>query len=402
MKNYSRITPEGTKDVLFKESKAQREVERRLSELFLLRGYSEVITPGIEYYDVFSMKGISIPQEEMFKTTDNKGKLVVFRPDSTYPIARMIASRLQNAYLPIRLFYNQSVYRNRADLSGKNKETAQMGIELIGASGIRADIEVISTAIMALDKCNIRNYRLEIGNATLFNSLSEKLLVSDNEKEEIRSLIESKNYAVLNNVLDSLDKSETVEAIRMLPRLFGGKETLKEAEKYCTDVDTANMLSYMTELYQALSELGLEEKIMVDLGLVQRNEYYTGVVFSAYVEQVGDAVLVGGRYDNLLENFGYPMPAIGFSLETDIISQIFISENTDKNRTEKKIAFANKSFEIKAQEYVNEQNKNGVRCELALFDSVKDTVEYAKNVGITKMIIIDEDILEQDISEVSV
>ena len=100
MRTYSKITPEGARDLLFEECRARREVQAKLSQVFTLRGYREVITPGLEYFDVFNLPGAAIPQQEMYKCTDNHGRLVVFRPDSTLPIARMAASRLRGGSGP--------------------------------------------------------------------------------------------------------------------------------------------------------------------------------------------------------------------------------------------------------------------------------------------------------------
>ncbi len=78
----------------------------------------------------FSNPAAQIPQENMFKLSDSKGRLMVVRPDSTLPIARMTATRLQNEVLPIRLYYNQRVYRNNRGLTGRSNEVMQTGIEL--------------------------------------------------------------------------------------------------------------------------------------------------------------------------------------------------------------------------------------------------------------------------------
>ena len=153
MKKFNKITPEGTKDILFEECLSQRTVSERLTHIFKMRGYNEVITPGMEYYDVFDAPNAAIPQYEMYKSTDNKGRLIVFRPDLTLPIARLTATRLQAMEKPIRLYYNQPIYRNRKDLSGRSDETTQAGIELLGASGLKADIEVIAAAVEALSAC---------------------------------------------------------------------------------------------------------------------------------------------------------------------------------------------------------------------------------------------------------
>lgn len=89
MKRYNKITPEGTKDVLFRECVVRRRVEDELASFFAARSYREVMTPGIEFYDVFEGLETGILPENMYKTTDQHGRLVVLRPDSTVPIARL-------------------------------------------------------------------------------------------------------------------------------------------------------------------------------------------------------------------------------------------------------------------------------------------------------------------------
>ena len=174
MKNYSKLTPEGVHDVLFDQCRAHREAQRRLTAIFARRGYREVITPGLEYYDVFSLQGAALPQQEMYKSTDSGGRLLVFRPDSTLPIARMAAARLQSRRRPIRLYYCQSVYRAYPELSGRSHEAPQMGVELLGAAGLRADLEVMAAAAEAMEAVG-GDYRIELGHAGLFRHLVQRL-----------------------------------------------------------------------------------------------------------------------------------------------------------------------------------------------------------------------------------
>lgn len=392
MRNYSRVTPEGTKDVLFQECRLRREAEQRLEQCFVSRGYNQVLTPGLEYYDVFCLPGAAIPQQEMYKTTDNAGRLVVFRPDSTLPIARMAAARLQNAMRPIRLFYNQSVYRNRPDLSGRSNEIAQMGVELLGAQGLQADLEVIIMAATALSGFT-GDFRIEIGHAAFFKALADKLEVTEEKREEIRECVEAKNYAALDELLDGLAQTEAVKAVRSLPRLFGGVEALQAAEKFCTDWETAQMLDYLQQLYEAAERLGYGSRVIVDLGLVQQNDYYTGVVFSAYVEDFGDAVLVGGRYDNLLEKFDAPMPAIGFSMDTDAVTEIF-NCGQEKPVQRHSLVHCETGFEAKGQQLQQQRIAQGEICENSVFGSLAESMTYAQRMGISPVLHVAEEIRE--------
>ena len=175
MKNYSKITPEGTRDYLFEESDALRAVERQLADLFKSRGYKKIVTPTIEFFDVFNRESAGTLPEALYTMTDAYGRLLVLRPDSTLPIARVAATRLKGATLPLRLYYNQNVFSRRPKLSGHNDETSQSGIELIGAKGLRADLEVITMAIQALELCGAPDYQIEIGHAGYFKSLCASL-----------------------------------------------------------------------------------------------------------------------------------------------------------------------------------------------------------------------------------
>lgn len=390
MKRYYKITPEGTNDLLFEDCLARRFVEKKLAKVFSSRGFHEVVTPGIEFYDVFQPEVSGIGQEVMYKMTDRRGRLIVMRPDSTMPIARLTATRLQNQPKPVRLFYTQPIYRNHPGLTGHSDETVQTGIELLGAAGIRADLEVIATAVEALSQC-VPNFRLELGHAGFFRALAEQLPVTDNVREDIRQAIESKNYAALDAILDELPASLPVSAIRRLPRLFGGEEVFPLAAPLCFDEKSAQTLDYLHELYLAMKKLGLEKQVIVDLGLVQRNDYYTNIVFSAYVEEFGDAVLLGGRYDNLLGLFDLPMPAVGFAINVDAIAQIMLKEGkTPAVRPAEILVHGDPGYEVQALRYAADIANQGHRCETSVFETREEAVSYARASGMKQVIFLAE------------
>lgn len=380
MRTYGKITPEGTRDILFEESAARREARGRLARLFSLRGYREVWTPGLEYYDVFTLPEAAIPQQEMYKSTDSRGRLLVFRPDSTLPIARMAASRLQEQPRPLRLFYDQPVYRNGPDLAGRSDEIPQMGIELLGAGGLRADLEAVSLAVEALGAFT-GEFRVEIGHARLFQALADRLALAPEAVEELRQAIESKNYGALSQLLDPLGDDPAAQAMQRLPRLFGGEEALAEAQRWLADGASGVFLDELRALYAALKRLGLGERLMVDLGLVQRNDYYTGVVFSAYVPGRGDAVLSGGRYDALCGKFGPGMPAVGFALDLAAAAAL-LADPPPQEAPPEVLIHGEAGYETKAQQVANELVAQGIRCETSPFPAWEDSLAYAKERGI--------------------
>ncbi|MBP3794346.1 MAG: ATP phosphoribosyltransferase regulatory subunit [Ruminococcus sp.] len=401
MKKNDLITPEGTRDLLFDECIARREAEQKLNTLFTQTGYSEVVTPGIEFYDLFSSSTRHFKQENMYKLVDSKGRIIVMRPDSTIPIARLAASRLKDTGFPLRLFYNQSVYENNALLKGRSDEITQAGIELLGGENKkRADYEALSIAVEALSGFDSENFRLEIGHIGYFKTLMDKLDVDSDVKEDIRTLISTKNYPVLNDLLDDIGDTKVVNALKQLPRLFGGVDVLDRAAALYTDDKISDILDNLREVFNSLSSLGYEGKISLDLGIVSHIDYYTGIVFRGYLSTIGEAVLKGGRYDNLVGEFGRQCNAVGFGVNVDSAAKhMIICGNSKKAETSQVLVFGKAGHEVDAMRYVLDLQNKGIRAENSLFDSREESEEYAKKHGIKELAVIGDDVSVIPLSE---
>ena len=401
MKKNDLITPEGTRDLLFDECIARREAEQMLNTLFTQTGYSEVVTPGIEFYDLFSSSTRHFKQENMYKLVDSKGRIIVMRPDSTIPIARLAASRLKDTGFPLRLFYNQSVYENNALLKGRSDEITQAGIELLGGENKkRADYEALSIAVEALSGFDSENFRLEIGHIGYFKTLMDKLDVDSDVKEDIRTLISTKNYPVLNDLLDDIGDTKVVNALKQLPRLFGGVDVLDRAAALYTDDKISEILDNLREVSNSLSSLGYEGKISLDLGIVSHIDYYTGIVFRGYLSTIGEAVLKGGRYDNLVGEFGRQCNAVGFGVNVDSAAKhMIICGNSKKAETSQVLVFGKAGHEVDAMRYVLDLQNKGIRAENSLFDSREESEEYARKHGIKELAVIGDDVSVIPLSE---
>lgn len=391
MRRFDQITPEGTRDLLFEDCLARRNIEKRLHKIFKSKGYSEVITPGIEFYDVFDKNLRYFPQEEMYKLFDLKGRIMVMRPDSTIPIARLIATSLRDMERPLRLYYNQNIFVANPSMMGRSDEIVQTGIELVGSSSKRADLEVLCTAIEVLDACNTPDFNLEIGNIAFFKSLITHLNASDLQREKIRHYIEVKNYPALNELLNTFGDSDVVRALKELPRLFGGEEVFEKARNIYPNDDLNEILTELSGIYNDLKRLGLNGRITVDLGLVNRTDYYTGVIFRGYVEGCGEAILSGGRYDKLISEFGYDIPATGFAANVDAIAKTIGSDKVQHNsQSPTSIVFGKDGHEIDSMAYFKKLINDGVLSEYAVFDDIDDVRSYASRKGIAEIHIVSD------------
>ena len=383
--------PDGMRDMIYSENKAEKVLGEKIAALYEKRGYGCVVTPALEYYDVFNFDSQTIPEENMFKLTDKSGRLVVMRPDNTTPMARIAATRLQNAPRPLKLYYNQNVFRISKDYSGKRSEFAQTGIEIIGGDSKRADIEAVVTALRTLREVsgfyggNV-NYKLELGHAHFCKALLDAAKLSDEARELVTKYIGAKNSSSLE-VMGADNKLDTafMEKIRQIPRLYGTKSVIAKARELCLGVENATCaLDYLEEIYDILDANGFSENISIDLATVNDMDYYTGVVFRGYIDYTGEAVLGGGRYDNLMSNFGTDEGATGFGLNLSVVADKLSRAVGVEEATEKKVLvhYGDTSLLAKALNYI--ENCGNVAV-LSCFDSVEKAVEYAKNSGISKV-----------------
>lgn len=310
-------TPEGTQDRLFSECRERRCVQKALLGLFQRRGFDEVSTPEVEFYDLFLRSGNPLPQEQLLKIIDRGGRIMVMRPDCTTPIARVVAAKLKHLPGPQRLYYDQTVFRSGKEHRGGRSEIAQCGVELLGVQGLRADAEILALAADSLRATGLREFHIEIGHVGFFRDLARALQLSREEAEVIRSLIEGKNFAALADLLAPYADSAPGKTLDRLPYLFGGVEVLNEAEQLFPNCDA---ISYLRTLYAVLDSAGYGGDFRFDLGLVHQIDYYTGVVFRGYAMGAADAVLSGGRYDSLLGAFGPDAPATGFAVDVDAVA----------------------------------------------------------------------------------
>ena len=390
MKRYAMSTPEGTRDLLFEECLARREVERGLTRLFKSRGFHKVITPTMEFYDVFNRECAACSPESMYSMIDMQGRMLVLRADSTFPIARIAATRLRDARYPLRLYYNQNVFRRNPRYAGLADETSQGGVELIGAKGLKADSEILLLAIDALSDCGAPDFRIELGHAGFFSGLLADLAADTATQEQICDLIEAKNYGALNDLLDALGNTQSTQAIRSLPRLFGGEEVLEKARALTESAQACEALEYLRTIYNLLKEAGLTEKVTLDLGLVHRSNYYTGILFRGFIEGSGVTALSGGRYDSLLAEFGCDLPAIGFGVEVDALAQAMLARGDDVSpKPADVLVYAEPAAQLRALGRIRTLNAEGLRCENSLAQSVQEAKEYAAAKGIPQIEIVE-------------
>lgn len=318
MNNRLLHTPEGVRDIYGKEYAKKLAVEQKLQQAIHCFGYEDIQTPSIEFFDVFSKEIGTTPSKELYKFFDKEGNTLVLRPDFTPSIARCAAKYFMEEKVPLRFSYNGNTFTNTSNLQGKLKEVTQMGAELIGDPSVEADAEVISMVIEALKSAGLTRFQVTIGEVDYFRGLCEEAGLDEDTEKELRSCISGKNFFAAQELLEQKQIPEPYHSILLkLADMFENIESLEAAKALVKNERSLQAIARLEKLKERLEQYGVAEYISFDLGMLSKYQYYTGVVFKAYTYGIGDAVVKGGRYDNLLRKFGKNAAAIGFVIVID-------------------------------------------------------------------------------------
>lgn len=312
-------TPEGVRDIYNTECENKLYLQEQIHKTLKLYGYNDIQTPTFEFFDIFNKEKGSAPSKNLYKFFDREGNTLVLRPDMTPSIARAYAKYYMEDNMPIRFCYMGNTFINNAEHQGKLKETTHIGAELIGDNKSDADAETIALTIDALLKVGLKEFQIEIGHADYFKGLIEASKVDEETAAYLRELLSNKNYFGVEEIVSSLNIDNNIkEAFIKLPEFVGSIEVIKKAKETVSVNDLVeNALDRLEKVYNILKVYGYEKYISFDLGIVSDYQYYTGIVFSGYTYGTGDAIVKGGRYDDLLKQFGKNSPSIGFCIYID-------------------------------------------------------------------------------------
>jgi ATP phosphoribosyltransferase regulatory subunit len=174
--------PSGTRDVLPDETREARAITDALRRVFERHGYGEVYTPALEYESVLGRADMA-EAKPAYRVFDESGAILVLRSDMTVPIARVVATRYASAEPPLRFCYFAHCYRGVAPARGQPRELLQAGIELVGAPAPHGTAEALTVLCDALDATGLKDYRIGLGDASLYPALMSSLQVPEEARE---------------------------------------------------------------------------------------------------------------------------------------------------------------------------------------------------------------------------
>ncbi len=297
-------TPDGFNDTLPGVCAFKKDAESKLRRLFFLHGYQEIETPGFEYADIYT-KPDFVKEEDLYKLTDSKGRLLCARYDGTIPAARYAATLAKDKF-PLRLSYIENMYRFNQTGGGRQSEFTQAGAELMGIAGSDSDAEVIAMAIRSALEVGVTDLQVSIGQTGLFEGAVNQAGLDEETAGIIRNAIVAKDPVTIERVAGEKDLSDNDrDMFLMFAQPSGDADT---------DPKATEAIKNLEEIMEALSDYGYDKYVSIDPGLLGSVDYYTGVVFKGYTYEVGFPIIGGGRYNKTVGAFGRDMECVGFSL----------------------------------------------------------------------------------------
>ncbi|HXP28992.1 MAG TPA: ATP phosphoribosyltransferase regulatory subunit, partial [Solirubrobacteraceae bacterium] len=312
--------PSGTRDVLPQETGEVRAITDTLRRVFDRHGYGEIYTPALEYESVLARADMA-EARPAYRVFDETGAVLVLRSDMTAPIARVVATRYAEHDGPLRFCYFAHTYRGVRPQRGQLREMLQAGIELIGAPAPQGTAEALTVLCDSLEAVGLKDFRIGVGDASLFPALMESLQVPQGAREQLLETLVRRDFVALEHYLSEAGVSaEAAELLLDVPQRRGGPELLTDAPGPAVDAVTG-----MRRVYELLPE-SVAARVIFDLGLIRNIGYYTGAVFEVYDPALGAPIGGGGRYDELLGRFGRPLPAVGFGLNVARLHEALFGE----------------------------------------------------------------------------
>ena len=324
-KKDSWLLPQGIDEVLPENAKQLEALRRRLLDVFASWGYELVIPPVVDFLDSLLTGSGHDLDLQTFKLTDQvSGEMLGIRADMTPQVARIDAHNLKYDR-PTRLCYVGTTLRALGDTLEKTRSPMQIGAEIYGHSGIESDIEVIQLMLEMLAISEIQNVHLDLGHVGIYRALSEQAGLTQQQETELFDVLQRKARTELNELVAGFEIDEKYKNIFIvLPTLNGGSDVLDKATKILADTSetVTHALSELQAIANKLSINFPSLPVSFDLSELRGYHYHTGIVFAAFIPEVGREIARGGRYDNIGKFFGRARAATGFSADLRLLTSL--------------------------------------------------------------------------------
>lgn len=285
-------------------------ITEQLNQIYESYGYRRFRMSKFETYDLYAQNRDFLKSSKLITFTDVNGALLALKPDITLSIIK------NNKGEEDKVYYNEMVYRAQENTF---KEMLQVGVECIGMIDSAMASEVLMLAIRSL-QCISSCYRLNLSDVAFINAVIAEMQVDIETRKELLQSLEAKNTAAISRMAQEgrIREEDAAIAISMI-QIRPIQKGLQEAGRWQLGAQALGCLERLKQAARQLEACGMEQQVYLDFSLVNSMDYYNGLIFQGFVEEVPCSVLSGGRYDRLPEKMGKQVGAIGFALYMDRI-----------------------------------------------------------------------------------
>lgn len=336
-----------------------------LSRMYKQYGFRHFKMSKFEEYDLYSQNKDFLLGSSVITFTDTNGSLMALKPDVTLSIVKGSNDSFTELE---KVYYSENVYRVDKG-THRFKEIMQLGLECIGDLDNYAVSEVIMLAKKSLDAICERNI-LDISHMGFLTGILENEDLSRRKMNVLVECIRSKNTIETENRCKEFGVSfEAANTLKALTSIYGPFDRcIEQLSKISINESTNRAVEELRNIYGVLKACGFGTGVNLDFSIVNDLDYYNGVIFNGFIDGVPNAVLSGGRYDNLMKKFGKKSGAVGFAVYLDQFARLMASDEEydadvllvyDKDSDPKTVARTVKEFtadgrSVKAQRFMRE------------------------------------------------
>ena len=305
------VLPDHIADVLPSEARHIEELRRGLLDTACSYGYELVMPPLLEHLESLLTGTGEALNLQTFKLVDQtSGRMLGLRADTTQQVAR-IDAHLLNRRGVTRLCYCGPVLHTWPDRPHATREPMQFGAEIFGHAGLEADLEVLELARACLDVAGVRGTSVDMADVRLVRGLLAGVEIDTETQRLVFAALASKDASELASLTKDFPATSR-SGLRALMSLYGDSSVLDEAARALSG--TPGIDGLLSDLRWLAARLG-DARVTFDLSDLRGYSYYSGARFAIYAEGASDALVRGGRYDEVGAVFGRNRPAVGFSLD---------------------------------------------------------------------------------------
>lgn len=309
--------PTGTRDEFGAVAMQKDQVIATIQENFKQRGFQKIITPLLEYREVF--QPLDAQTYQPYQLIDEAGDTLVLRPDMTLPVARVMSTT--GIDIPTKWYYSGDVFRVKRRLSGSYNQVTQAGMEIIGYRSLKAEWECLNTASEICQQLGITDLTIELSDAQFVPKVLAALPINELMQATLKKMLFEKDLSQYAALIEPLQKDPFYPFLEAWPWLFGDfKAVLEQLQQLPNLPVLQNLIENLKQTQAFLQDRFPNQTTTLDLSVETPQEYYTGMVFRAYSQDANSFLFSGGRYDQLLSSFQQTVqPAVGLAFDVDAI-----------------------------------------------------------------------------------